>query len=311
MPPVDVNVGGAVIQLTTGELFTCALLDLGGVRCWGDSSQGRLGYANADVIGDNEAPTVAGDVSLGAPAEQITTGNSHSCALLDDGSVRCWGSGNGGALGYGIIPGVLDVTDAGNGNDNIGDNELPSTVGPVNFGAGTVAQITAGGLHTCVRLTTGDVRCWGDSGFGQLGYANETVIGDNETPAAAYGNLPNSGNVNIGGVAIDIQAGFFHTCVLLDTNAVRCWGVGEAGVLGYVSTNDIGDNEAPASAGDVNIGGDVVQIAVGDNHACALLDTGNIRCWGRGAGGPLGYGNNNNVGDTETPASRGDVLIFE
>jgi Regulator of chromosome condensation (RCC1) repeat len=132
-----------------------------------------------------------------------------------------------------------------------------------------------------------------------LGYGNEITIGDNETPASA-------GDIDVGGMAVSITAGQFHTCALLDTGAVRCWGSSFSdGALGYGNINTIGDNETPASAGDVPLGGVAVSITVGAGHTCALLDTSAVRCWGYG--GPLGYGNINTIGDNETPASAGDV----
>src|SRR3954471_23525983 len=71
-----------------------------------------------------------------------------------------------------------------------------------------------------------------------------------------------------------------HTCALLSNGAVRCWGYGLNGELGYGNSKDIGDNETPASAGDVNVGGPVQQLALGEFHTCALLTTGKVRCWG-------------------------------
>jgi len=115
--------------------------------------------------------------------------------------------------------------------------------------------------------------------------------------------------VNVGGAVTQIAAGGAHTCALLTTGAVRCWGAGGAGRLGYGNTNSIGDDETPASAGNVNLGGTAVAIDVGLLHSCALLTTGAVRCWGIGAGGQLGYGNTNNIGDNETPASAGNVNV--
>ena len=108
-----------------------------------------------------------------------------------------------------------------------------------------------------------------------------------------------------------IAAGFDHTCALLDTGAVRCWGFGAEGRLGYGDTLNIGENETPASTGDVDVGGTVVQIAAGGYHTCALLDTGAVRCWGRGINGQLGYGNTDDIGDNETPASAGNVEVVD
>jgi alpha-tubulin suppressor-like RCC1 family protein len=282
-----VDVGGTVTQIDAGEAHTCAVLDTGAVRCWGNGGQGRLGYGNTITIGDDETPASAGDVNVGGTVTQIVVGEVHTCALLDTGDVRCWGAG---ILGYG------DAT-------IIGDDETPASAGNVNVG-GTATQIAAGGRHTCALLDTGDVRCWGLGTIGRLGYGNTTNIGDNESPASV-------GNVDVGGTVTQIVAGREHTCALLDTGDVRCWGLGAFGRLGYGNTNNIGDDETPASAGNVNVGGTVTQIDVGELHTCALLDTDNLRCWGEGGGGGrLGYPDLfASIGDDETPASAGDVNV--
>ena len=77
--------------------------------------------------------------------------------------------------------------------------------------------------------------------------------------------------------------------------------------LGYGHTNNIGDDETPASAGDVNVGGVVVGLGLGRYHTCALLDGGSVRCWGHNNYGQLGYGHTTPIGDDEPPASAGDV----
>jgi cysteine-rich repeat protein len=292
----DVNVGGTVIQITAGSASTCALLTTGTVRCWGVGVVGNLGYGNTNDIGDNELPSSAGNVNVGGTVIQLTVGSGHTCALLNTSKVRCWGEGNSGQLGY------------ANAN-NIGDNESPASAGDVNTG-GTITQISAGSSHTCALLNTGKVRCWGAGSSngangtgGRLGYGNTFNIGDDETPSSV-------GDVNVGGNLLEIVTGTSHTCALLDSEKVRCWGAASSGQLGYANTNNIGDNELPFVAGNINVGGNTVQITTGGNHTCALLDTGKVRCWGNGANGRLGYGNAFSIGDDETPASAGDVVIF-
>jgi alpha-tubulin suppressor-like RCC1 family protein len=285
----DVTVGGTVTQLAAGIEHTCALLNTGAVRCWGLGLYGQLGYGNSNSVGDNETPASAGDVTVGGTATQLAAGGGHSCARLNYGGVRCWGRGFDGQLGYG-------------NTNSIGDNETPASAGDVTVG-GTVTQLAAGYSHTCALLNSNAVRCWGWGLSGQLGYANENSIGDNETPASA-------GDVNVGGPVSRVVAAFLHTCALLDTGAVRCWGAGDSGTLGYGNTNDIGDNETPSSAGSVTVGGAVSELAAGAGHNCALLETAAVRCWGEGADGKLGYANTNDIGDNETPASAGNVEIF-
>ena len=285
----EVNVGGPVTEIATGQFHTCALLDAGGVRCWGGSRYGQLGYVNTENVGDDETPASAGDVDVGGTVIQITAGGYHTCALLDTGGVRCWGSGGDGQLGYA-------------NTEDIGDDETPASAGEVNIG-GRVTQIAAGTAHTCALLDTGTVRCWGSSVFAQLGYANTENIGDDETPASA-------GDINVGGTVTQIAAGTAHTCALLDTGTVRCWGsAGASGQLGYANFENIGDDETPASAGDVDVGGKVTQVATGTLHTCVLLDTGGVRCWGLSSSGQLGYRNTKTIGDNEHPAEAGNVNV--
>ncbi|MEK6705535.1 MAG: chromosome condensation regulator, partial [Bdellovibrionota bacterium] len=286
----DINVGGDVVQITAGEYHTCALLSTSKVRCWGYGAYGRLGYGNSSDIGDNETPASAGDVNVGGDVVNIVAGLQHTCALLSNGQVRCWGLNGAGMLGYG-------------NTTTIGDNEAPASAGDVNVGS-NVVQITAGGDHTCALLDAGNVRCWGYNGIGRLGYSNTTTIGDNEAPASA-------GDVNIGVNVLQISAGYEQTCALLSTGKVRCWGRNDYGQLGYVNTNTIGDDETPASAGDVQVGGDVAikHITSGFSHTCSLLTSGKVRCWGNNSWGQLGYGHKDSIGDNETPASAGDVNV--
>ena len=279
-------------QISIGTEHGCVRVSDGAVRCWGENGRGQLGLGNSDgaleQVGDDETPAELDDVNLGGLALSVSAGHEHNCAVLSGGSLRCWGFGTFGRLGY--------------GNQNtIGDDETPAAAGSVPVG-GSVVQVSAGTTHTCAVLSGGAVRCWGNGANGRLGYGNVNNIGDNETPASA-------GTVNVGGAVSQIAAGGDHTCALLTSGAVRCWGEGGAGQLGYGNTNDIGDNETPASAGNVNLGGTAVAIDVGLSHSCALLTTGAVRCWGNGNGGKLGYGNTNTIGDNETPASAGNVNV--
>ncbi|WP_428265177.1 RCC1 domain-containing protein [Haliangium sp.] len=286
----SVDVGGTVIQVVTGRDHACALLQTGDVRCWGHGGNGRLGYGNTSSIGDDEVPSTAGDVDVGGRVVQVAAGGVHTCALLETGHVRCWGQGRDGQLGYANA-------------QSIGDDEAPSSAGDVDVG-GTVVQITAGEKHTCALLEIGTVRCWGAGAGGVLGYGNTVSRGDDEAPSVA-------GDVDVGGQVIQIAAGYRHTCALLASGYVRCWGNEGIGQLGYGNVDAIGDDEVPASAGNVDVGGTVVAIAAGKGHTCALLDTGAVRCWGEELGGRLGYGNNadlgEGIGDDELPSSAGDV----
>ena len=226
-------------------------------------------------------------MNVGANVTQLAVGGAHTCALLDGANVRCWGFNRSNLGTYKSPSGQLGY---GHTRD-IGYYETPVSVGDVNVG-GTVIQIAAGDIHSCALLE-GRLRSWGWNGSGQLGYGNTDTIGDDETPLSA-------GDVQIaasgsGVKVIQIAAGGAHSCALLDTGNVRCWGDNEHGQLGYGNTDTIGDDETPLSAGDVQTaasgsGVKVIQIAAGGAHSCALLDTGNVRCWGDNEHGQLGYG---------------------
>jgi cysteine-rich repeat protein len=284
----DVDVGGVVVDIDLGTNHTCALLENGAVRCWGSGGVGRLGYGNTENIGDNETPASAGDVDIGGVAEELIVGSAHNCVRFANGGVRCWGyDAWRGWLGLGMII------------DAIGDDELPSSTPLLDLG-GPANSLTSGNGMTCTLLLGNEVRCWGDNDLGQLGYGNTISIGDNESAGAG-------GPVSVSGMPIALAQGSVgrFTCVIVDGGQVQCWG--QSWGLGYANNETVGDDETPASVGFVDVGGIVEQIAVGSAHTCALLTGGKVRCWGFGGQGRLGYGNINTIGDDETPASAGDV----
>ncbi|NVB42008.1 hypothetical protein G6O69_29550 [Pseudenhygromyxa sp. WMMC2535] len=114
-----VSLPGAVEQLALGANHTCALLTGGDVMCWGDSYAGQLGLGNTETIGDNEFPMDGGFVELGGIPLSIDAGTHHTCVLLENYDVRCWGNNTSGQLGLGHT-------------DRIGDDELPVDVEPVS-----------------------------------------------------------------------------------------------------------------------------------------------------------------------------------
>lgn len=286
--PIDLN--NKIVQISAGVNHTCSVIEGGEVYCWGRNFSGELGYGNIEDIGDNELPGSAGPVALGGQAKQISAGEAHTCAVLTDNRVLCWGASSDGRLGYGTL-------------ENIGDNpgEMPP---PEVELAGPVDSVSAGGSHSCAVLKSGDVQCWGAGFYGQLGYGDTQSVGDDEAPNTA-------GIVDIGGKAIQISAGSEHTCALLDDRRVRCWGRGDFGQLGYGDEENIGDDETPGSASTLSLGGHAVQVVAGSHHTCALLLGGSVRCWGAGYGGWLGLGNMLDLGDDERPDSAAPINLGE
>jgi len=299
-PPVDLGAGRTATAITAGASHTCVILDTGAVRCWGNGAAGRLGYGNQESIGDNETPAAPGVVNLGPgrTARAIAAGDFHTCAILDDRSMRCWGFGGSGQLGYG-------GPDPGSGGSpaSIGDDETPAAAGPVPITAGRTVRAVAGGTgHTCAVYDDATVHCWGFGANGRLGYGN----GDHLTSASEAGPV----SLGPGRTAIAIAVADAHSCAVLDDGAVRCWGVGANGRLGYGNTTSIGDNELPSSAGPVDLGAgrSARAITAGFDHTCALLDDGSARCWGFGGNGRLGNGGTSSVGDTEVPGAVGPTV---
>jgi alpha-tubulin suppressor-like RCC1 family protein len=279
-----------VVRLAVGAANTCAILSDGGLRCWG--SQLAHGYALNEPIGDNEHPFEVGDLPTGGPVAEVVLGKEHACAMYEAGNVRCWGSNAAGQLGYGD-----DIDRRGPGN-------TPDLLSDVDLG-GKALHLSAGEDHTCAVLEGGAVRCWGYNGYYQLG-TDGGSIGDNETPGSRS-------PVALGAEAVAVSAGRTHACAIIEGDRVMCWGTifgfDATGPIGYGGADPdeaIGDDETPEQEGTIEIGSPVLQVDLGGNEMCALVAGGNIRCWGSGDGG-LGYGDEEDVGDNETPRIQGNV----
>ena len=204
-----------VTQIDTGYATTCARISDGTARCWGSDQVGQLGNGPATSPERVERPVVVRNASDTGPlrgVRSVSTSYTHSCAALTDGTARCWGHGLAGKLGNG-------TTDR---------RDLPTVV---RNGSGTgplqgVADIDAGAIHTCARLTGGSVRCWGDTERGQVGN------GDTTTDALLPVPVRNTGdNGDLAGVT-QLHTDATHTCVRLSNGQARCWGYGEFGGLG-------------------------------------------------------------------------------
>jgi len=150
----ELGAGRTAIDVSLGRFHYCALLDDGGVKCWGINAYGQLGQGDATARALTDAlPPIA----LGQPATAISAGNEHTCALLADGSVKCWGRNNDGQLGIGTTESMGD-----------GAGELAALTA-VDLGTGRTAVAIDAGWHTCALLDNGGVKCWGRNSAGELG----------------------------------------------------------------------------------------------------------------------------------------------
>ena len=222
-----------------------------------------------------------GDASSDEPLiEQLVSGSHSTCAVLRGGRLRCWGN-----VRY---------------TERIGDDELPSAADDVPTG-GPVAEVSMGEQFICVRYETGDVRCWGSNLNGRCGYGHTDPL-DGITPE----DLP---NVQLGEPARQIVSAAGSSCALLESGDVRCWGRNHVGQLGYGHIETIGDDELPSSVDPVQVGGAVRSLVAGGSNFCAILLSGDLRCWGGNGGGHLGYGTVGHVGDDEHPAQKGEIDV--
>jgi len=176
------------------------------------------------------------NLGTGRTATAIAAGYSHSCALLDNASVKCWGMNDLGHLGI-------------DSDTSMGDNtgEMAQLTG-INLGTGrTATAIAAASTHTCALLDNASVKCWGNNSGGQLGIDNTTHMGDSTWTSPIVGGsmaqLP-SIDLGTGRTATAIAAGYSHTCALLDNASVKCWGYNNYGHLGIDNTTNMGDNSS-------------------------------------------------------------------
>jgi alpha-tubulin suppressor-like RCC1 family protein len=289
---VDLGSGVTAVSVNVGRYHSCALLSSGAVKCWGINTGGQLGLGDTGNRGDqaNEMGTnLPGvDLGLGFSAVALASNHDQSCVVMSSGEMKCWGQNTSGQLGLG---------DKGNRGD--GSGEMGANLPVVDLATSArVTAISAGWQHTCVLLSSGAVKCWGDNQFGQLGLGDRSSRGDD--PSGTPSTLP-AVDLGAGATATAIAAGTYHTCALLASGAVKCWGLNEEGQLGLGDRNNRGDDagEMGDNLSAVNLGSGVtvIAIAAGGYHTCALLSSGAVKCWGRNNEGQLGLGNMSNRGD--------------
>jgi alpha-tubulin suppressor-like RCC1 family protein len=289
LPFVDLGTGRSALQIAAGDRHTCAILDNGGVKCWGYGFYGQLGYGNqvprgdeAGEMGDN-LPFV--DLGTGRTATAISAHSWHTCALLDDRTLKCWGNNEFGQLGQG------DTENRGDEPGEMGDN-LPAIDLGTDF---SPRAVSSGGAHVCATGLDG-VKCWGEGSGGRLGIGSIDRRGDQ--PGEMGNNLP---FVNLGDASASvISAGSGHTCAF-STAVVKCWGLNGFGQLGLGDTTNRGTSPAQMGAAlpSVPVPMFTSAISAGDTHTCVVSNMAvfELRCWGNGSVGRLGTGAATTIGD--------------
>jgi cysteine-rich repeat protein len=305
LPAVPLGTGRTALKVGVGLSHTCAILDDHSLKCWGYNGYGQLGQGDTSTRGDvsgelgDSLPPI--DLGTGRTAVAITAGNTHTCALLDDATIKCWGYNYYGQLGLG------DTLTRGYTTGQMGDSLLA-----VDLGTGRTAKsVSAGEYHTCAVLDDATIKCWGYNGYGQLG------VGDTATRGYVSGQMGDSlpaVNLGSGRTAKSVATGTYSTCAVLDNGSVKCWGYNYQGGLGIGDQSTRGDGTSemgdflPAVA--LGTGRTAKAVATGISHTCALLDNNTIKCWGGNSYGQLGIGASTSISYGDGAGELGDNLPY-
>jgi alpha-tubulin suppressor-like RCC1 family protein len=299
--------------LVSGNSHTCVRFsDLSSIRCWGNAIQGQTGIDKTYMTGQSFDANSLGDedgefavtpsmlfLNGGSfiSSLDLVAGDFFSCATVSGRSVRCWGQNDKGQLG----------------DNNLGTNlENSSSVTSVQFSdtSNTLRsdKLVAGSNHVCAYSNADNkFYCWGDNSMGQLGRESATATFAQPRENSAAGDRA---FVQIAGATklLDVKAGNAHTCAIVEeagTNKMYCWGSNQYGQLGVVYTpaelnsdSFLGDDTGEMTtmkAIDFGLDPDGVayypiDLALGANHSCALLNDRSLRCWGDNSEGQLGRG---------------------
>ena len=271
--PVQVVGITTATSIAAGQDHACALLEDKTARCWGTNWHGQLG--NGVLGGPDEPFPTPIRVRLGN-IKSIAVGGLHTCALLEDKTARCWGLNTNGQLGIGGVNTVAIPTPA----------PVLDTTGTGSLG--NIKSIALGNNHSCAVLEDKTARCWGLNNRGQLGdgtIERRTIpVPVLESPGTPLGNI------------VSIAAVGKHTCAVLEDKTAKCWGLNFKGQLGdgVIVDPDGGPFPTPTPTPVLESPGtplgNIVSIAVGANHTCAILEDETALCWGWQNYGIVGNG---------------------
>lgn len=254
--PVDVvGLSSGVTDIDTSDIgyggFTCAVHN-GAAKCWGNNSDGQIGDGTTTT---RFAPTIVS--GLGTGVVSISVGDTHACAALSDGTVKCWGRNSVGQLGDGTTTNSL----------------VPVAVSGISSGA---TKVALGYRHSCA-IVTGGVKCWGNNSTGQLGNGTTTT---SLVPVDAIGLTSGVQDLSASGDSI---GGYQTTCAIDSAGAVKCWGTNAYYQLGDGTTTN---RSVPTQVSGLTAG--FIQVSTSTLTSCAVSSTGKLYCWGNYTSGQAG-----------------------
>jgi len=271
----------------------CVLNSNQDIKCFGRGHYGALGHGDNSTKGNdpNELADYLPLVNIPEDISAVYAAGEHSCLISSTLNVKCWGYNQFGQLGIGS-------------SDDKGDepNELGVYLPNIDFGLESfemVVGMSVGRRHSCVKLSSGKIRCWGRSVYGELGYGDSLNRGDGPNEMSDY--LPEV-NLGSGLQASQIKLSQYSSCALMEGGEMKCWGRNHFGQCGLGNTSSIGylPNQMSDYLPPINFpsGVNIASIDTGYNHHGAISIIGDLYLWGRNENGGLGLGHANHIGDS-------------
>jgi alpha-tubulin suppressor-like RCC1 family protein len=255
------------LQVTVGGKHGCVRREGKLPVCFGEYAEGERGNGRTDYVGEVVLASTLDALVSPEDIVWITAGDRHTCALLTSRELLCWGSNSLGQAGQPFTMSPI-LTPA----------EVPSFA--------DIESVLGSGARTCAIKDNGETWCFGDGTSGQLGIGASGTVACNEF-ATSCTDVPRQVLTEQagGGEAVQLAGGYSFGCVRFLDGRVACWGLANFGQLGPELAPGTSSRDTPILA----IDGDVVDVAAGDNHACAILENGDVVCWGLNDCGQLGH----------------------
>jgi alpha-tubulin suppressor-like RCC1 family protein len=227
-----------IMEVGSGATHNCARTLSGLIYCWSILSiYGQQGQGSTMSTSN---PMLVVGLPAGVKAIDLSVGNEHNCAVLEDFTLWCWGRNNFGQIGITTASSAL-----------YGATQTP--------GLSNVAQVSTGYYNTCAKFNDGSAKCWGKS-----------YLGNGTTTSTFVPTTP----IGLASGVVDIQAGNSTSCALLSDQTVKCWGL-----VWYSGFTLMGDSylTTPTTIPNLN---NVISMSLGRTHSCYLTSNNKVFCAG-------------------------------